>query len=205
MEKKSEEKKTNSTIALPVLEILRKESDKEHPLLQSQIIHFLKKKLPEGSRAPNRKTVKDSLDYLSLDYVGPKGEGYDIQPAVQGQGIFLGERLFDEGLALRLSMLIAESNEFTKSEKEDLIKAIYKDQSRYAEGAARPAINEAISQSPAAGMARSAILRSMTERIKDSIPVLAKLKEKKRSNHASSAPLGLRFRALRRGARARRG
>lgn len=165
MKKKTEKKKTNSTIALPVLKILRKESDKEHPLLQNQIIHFLEKVLPEGSRAPNRKTVKDALDYL-----GPNGQGYDIQPAVQGSGVFLGERLFDEGLAFRLSMLIAESDQFSKSEKNDIIKAIYEDQSRYTKAYAMPAINEAISRSPASGMARTAILDFVTDRIKDGTP-----------------------------------
>ena len=173
MKKKTEKKKTNSTIALPVLKILRKESDKEHPLLQDQIIGFLGKELPAGSRLPNRKTVKDALDYL-----GPKGQGYDIQPAVQGLGMFLGERLFDEGLAFRLSMLIAESDEFSKSEKKDLIKAIYEDQSRYTKDYAMPAINEAISRSPSAGMARTAILGFVANRIKDGTPLLAKLRDK---------------------------
>ena len=188
MGKKNEEKKTNSTIALPVLKILRRESDKEHPLFQNQIIHWLRKELPAGSRLPNRKTVKDALDYLDAqahlvekEFPCRKAEPvkeFPIQKAIRGQGVFLGKRRFDEGLAFRLSMLIVESDEFSKSEKNALVKTIYEDHSRYTMENVMPAIEEAISRNSAAGMARSSILNSITKEIKSGTPLLVRLKGK---------------------------
>ena len=188
MDKKNEEKKTNSTIALPVLKILRRESDKEHPLLQDQIIGFLGKELPAGSRLPNRKTVKDALEYLDAqahlvekEFPCRKAEPvkeFPIQKAIRGQGVFLGKRRFDEGLAFRLSMLIVESGEFSKSEKNALVKTIYEDHSRYTMKNVMPAIEEAISRNPAAGMARSSMLNSITKEIKSGTPLLVRLKDK---------------------------
>lgn len=184
MEKKSKRPTASiSTIAHPVLRILERESDRAHPLLQKQVIGFLKGEMPGSARLPNRKTVVECYKYL-------KSEGYDIQEALRGRGVYLGRRHLDEGLALRLSMLLASSEEFSKEEKQALVDSLYMDQSRYVRGRHLPKIQESISGNPAMAKGLSQAIHLIGRGIEEGIPFRANLRGE---GEVTLLPLGWSF------------
>ena len=126
---------TKSTIAIPVLRVLREYSDRDHPL---SFDDFFARKLNEmGLKGEiHRHTFYDARDYL-------RGIGCDIQDA-PGGGIYLGKRNLGQAEAARISYAIARTPGLPRKEKEAAINAIWSDQSVYVRKRALQGLLEAI-------------------------------------------------------------
>ena len=126
---------TKSTIAIPVLRVLREYSDRDHPL---SFDDFFARKLKEmGAQGEiHRHTFYDARDYL-------RGIGCDIRD-VPGGGIYLGKRSYGQAEAAEISYRIARAPGLLRKEKEKAIEALWSDQSVYVRKRALQGIYEAI-------------------------------------------------------------
>lgn len=101
-------------ILLYVLEILKKDSDENHPLRQEDIAEKIYKRY--GMEC-DRKTIASNLGYL-IDF------GYDIQK-IHGKGFFLGEREFEPSEIMFLVDAIFSSKIISSKQAKSLCTKLY--------------------------------------------------------------------------------
>ena len=113
------EKKTS---VLAVLEILRQESDRDHPLTAAQI----QQKMEQQYQCPiERRTLYANIQML-------KEFGYEISTYQEnGHGYYLDNRDFEESEIMLLCNAVHASNFIPRKHSNDLIKKLLATQSRY--------------------------------------------------------------------------